>query len=64
MRAAFRVLHTTRVMPDAVKKIRETVGECAEVRELLDFIASSKRGIVPSLAQRNMSGRERGNDEG
>jgi UDP-N-acetylglucosamine acyltransferase len=67
VRAAFRVLHTMRVMPDAVKKIRETVGECAEVRELLDFIASSKRGIVPSLAQRNMSGRSAGvggNEEG
>ena len=63
VRAAFRVLHTTRVMTEATKRIRETIPDFPEVRELLDFIASSKRGIVPSLAQRNMSGRATGGEE-
>jgi hypothetical protein len=44
-------------MPEAIRKIRQTTPDLPEIRELLDFITSSKRGIVPSLAQRNMSGR-------
>ena len=63
VRAAFRCLHTIRVMSEAVKMIRETVPDLPEVRELLDFIATSKRGIVPSLAQRNMSGRATGGED-
>jgi UDP-N-acetylglucosamine acyltransferase len=49
VRAAFQCLHTHRTTPDAVRAIRETVPGLPEVREMLDFIASSKRGIQPSL---------------
>ena len=63
VRAAYHCLHTERVTSKAVKKIRETVADLPEIRELLDFISSSKRGIAPSFSQRNMSGRAGGNDE-
>lgn len=49
LRAAFQCLHTHRTTPAAVRAIREIVPEAAEVGELLDFIAASKRGIQPSL---------------
>jgi len=63
IRAAYRCLHSQRVMSETVKMIRQTVPDLPEVRELLDFIATSKRGIVPSLSQRNMSGRASGGDD-
>jgi acyl-[acyl carrier protein]--UDP-N-acetylglucosamine O-acyltransferase len=63
VRAAYRCLHTQRMMPQAVRLIRETVADLPEIRELLDFIAASKRGIAPSLAQRIMSGRATGGDD-
>jgi acyl-[acyl carrier protein]--UDP-N-acetylglucosamine O-acyltransferase len=49
LRSAFRCLHTHRTIPAAVAAITATVPDAAEVRELLQFIATSKRGIQPSL---------------
>jgi UDP-N-acetylglucosamine acyltransferase len=63
VRSAYRCLHTQRLMPRAVRMIRETVPDLPEIRELLDFIATSKRGIVPSLSQRNMSRSAIGKDD-
>jgi UDP-N-acetylglucosamine acyltransferase len=63
VRAAYRCLHTQRVMSETVKMIHDTIPDLPEVRELLDFIATSKRGIVPSLSQRNMSGRATGGED-
>jgi UDP-N-acetylglucosamine acyltransferase len=49
IRAAYRCYHSNRTLPAAVKAIRETCNDVPEVRELLEFIAGSKRGIHPSL---------------
>ena len=63
LRAVFTSLHTQRVMSKATQMIRDTVPDLPEIRELLDFIATSKRGIAPSLAQRNISGRAGGAED-
>jgi hypothetical protein len=42
--------------------IRDAVPDVPEVRELLDFISASKRGIVPSLSQRSVAGRANAGD--
>lgn len=49
VRAAYLCIHGHRKLTDAVAAIRGTVPMVAEVRELLEFIATSKRGIVPSV---------------
>ncbi len=48
IRKAYHCLHTHRALPTALRAIRETVPSAPEVDELLNFIASSKRGITPS----------------
>jgi UDP-N-acetylglucosamine acyltransferase len=50
VRGAYRCLHRNRLMSAALEDIRENVPDLPEVRELVEFIASSKRGIVPSHA--------------
>jgi UDP-N-acetylglucosamine acyltransferase len=58
IRAAFRCFHVHRQVPDAVAAIRAQVPMVSEVREILDFIAASKRGIVPwmmSLRSRHIA---------
>jgi len=52
IRAAYRSLHSHRLIDRAVEEIRRSVTDVPEVRELRDFIVSSKRGIVPSVAGR------------
>lgn len=50
IREAFHCLHSHRTTPGAVEAIQSLDGaELPEVRELLEFIASSKRGIQPSV---------------
>jgi len=50
IREAFYCLHTYRTIPAAVEAIRDRgLAKVPEVRELLEFIATSKRGIQPSV---------------
>lgn len=49
IRGVFRCLGQHRTTPAAVRAIRESVPDIAEVREMLQFIAAAKRGIQPSL---------------
>jgi UDP-N-acetylglucosamine acyltransferase len=52
VRSAYRSLHFHRLIDRAVEEIRQTIADVPEVRELLDFIATSKRGITPSAGGR------------
>jgi UDP-N-acetylglucosamine acyltransferase len=63
VRATYYALHTHRIVSDALKQVRETIPSFPEVCEIVDFIASSKRGIVPSLAQRAVAARASAGDE-
>jgi UDP-N-acetylglucosamine acyltransferase len=49
IRAAYTRLRGNRQMTDAVAAIRAEVPLVPEVMEILDFIATSRRGIVPSM---------------
>jgi len=56
IRAAYLCLHTHRLVPAAVEAMRQMKSDVPEVHELIDFITSSQRGIVPShLAARLMT---------
>jgi UDP-N-acetylglucosamine acyltransferase len=50
VRAAFHCLHRNRMMSAALDDIRQHVPDLPEIRELVEFIAGSRRGIVPSHA--------------
>jgi UDP-N-acetylglucosamine acyltransferase len=52
IRAVFRSLHFHRLTERAMEEIRATVPNLPEVHELLDFIATAKRGLVPSVGGR------------
>ena len=52
IRAVFRNIHLHRLTERALEEIRLTVPDLPEVRELLEFIATAKRGIVPSVGGR------------
>jgi UDP-N-acetylglucosamine acyltransferase len=49
IRRAYHCLHNHRIVSAALDEIRETVPDLPEIRELVEFITSSKRGIVPSM---------------
>jgi UDP-N-acetylglucosamine acyltransferase len=49
IRAAFRCFRKNRLMSDAINAIRAEVPLVPEVVEIIDFIAASKRGMVPSI---------------
>lgn len=53
VRAAFYCLHTHRGLPAAIAAIRAGIPDVPEVHELVDFIASTRRGIVTSWRHRN-----------
>jgi len=55
VRSAFRCLHTNRTMPAAVAAIRATIPMLPEIKELLDFLASTKRGVLSSVKGRGIS---------
>jgi UDP-N-acetylglucosamine acyltransferase len=61
LRAAFYRIQNFRVVRDALSAIRREVRDTPEVRELLDFITASKRGILPSFNMRRR--RDRGGTE-
>ena len=63
IRSAFHCIHSYRTTNAIVAAIRETVPQTAEVAELLDFIAASKRGLMPSLAFANYLGDRAGGEE-
>jgi UDP-N-acetylglucosamine acyltransferase len=52
LRSAFRILHANRVTSQAVAQMTELASSSPEVAELIAFIKSSRRGIVPSLRSR------------
>jgi UDP-N-acetylglucosamine acyltransferase len=62
VRQAFHCFHRHRTMPAVVEAIRKIVPQVPEVKELLDFIASTKRGILRSVNSRR--GLLAGIDEG
>ena len=53
IRAVYQRLHSHRTMNKAVAAIRAEIPDLPEVREILAFIAESKRGIQPSLKGRS-----------
>ncbi len=56
IRAAYRCLHGNRLVPAAVQAMRDLKSDVPEVQEIIDFIAGSQRGIVPShLSARRMT---------
>jgi UDP-N-acetylglucosamine acyltransferase len=52
IRTAYHCIHTNRTLPAAVAQIRERVPLVPEIQELLDFLASTRRGILPSVKAR------------
>jgi UDP-N-acetylglucosamine acyltransferase len=52
IRGAYHALHTNRTMPAALKVMQEMGADTPEVRELLGFLTTTKRGVLPS--KRNM----------
>jgi UDP-N-acetylglucosamine acyltransferase len=51
VRAAYHALHTIRTVPAAVAAMGELGGDLPEVREIIDFIAGTKRGLLGSKRQ-------------
>jgi UDP-N-acetylglucosamine acyltransferase len=49
IRSAFYCLHHNRTLPRAIEEIQRTVPMVAEIRELLEFLTTTKRGIQPSV---------------
>jgi UDP-N-acetylglucosamine acyltransferase len=49
IRRAYQCIHQNRTVPNAAKAIRAIMPQVPELKELLDFIAGSKRGILPSI---------------
>jgi UDP-N-acetylglucosamine acyltransferase len=49
IRRAYHCIHTHRALPTAIAAIRAKVPLVPEIQELLDFIASTRRGILPSV---------------
>lgn len=49
IRQAYQCLHKHRTIPAAVRAIQASTPPCAQVQEILDFIAETRRGIQPSI---------------
>jgi UDP-N-acetylglucosamine acyltransferase len=52
VRSAYHCLHSHRNVATAVAAMFDRLGYSGEVREIIDFISTSKRGILPSLSAR------------
>jgi UDP-N-acetylglucosamine acyltransferase len=52
VRSAYHCLHIHRTLPGAVAAIKASVPMLPEIIELLDFLASTHRGVVPSVHAR------------
>ncbi|MGA2581819.1 MAG: acyl-ACP--UDP-N-acetylglucosamine O-acyltransferase [Tepidisphaeraceae bacterium] len=49
VRGAYHCLHSHRTMPAAIAEIRMQYDHIPEVMEIVEFIAKSKRGVMPSI---------------
>jgi acyl-[acyl carrier protein]--UDP-N-acetylglucosamine O-acyltransferase len=49
IRKAYHLFHTHRTLPAVVSAIREQCPPVSEIQEMLEFFATSKRGIQPSV---------------
>lgn len=49
IRAAYRCLHIHRTLPGAIEAIRATVPMLPEIEEMLEFFATTKRGVLGSV---------------
>ncbi|MGA2231250.1 MAG: acyl-ACP--UDP-N-acetylglucosamine O-acyltransferase [Tepidisphaeraceae bacterium] len=54
IRAVYRCFRVNRTMPNAIQAVREQVPQLPEVREILDFISTSKRGVVPTVSPQRL----------
>jgi UDP-N-acetylglucosamine acyltransferase len=63
VRAAFYCLHMNRTLPSAVAAIRKTVPLLPEIKELLEFLSTSRRGVLGSVKGQGIT-RLRRTDEG
>jgi UDP-N-acetylglucosamine acyltransferase len=52
LRSAFRILHANRVTSNAIAQMADLAASSPEVAELITFLKSTHRGIVPSLRSR------------
>jgi UDP-N-acetylglucosamine acyltransferase len=63
VRTAFYCLHMNRTMPAAIAAIRRTVPMLPEIQELLDFLSSSKRGVLGSVKGQGITRLRRSDEE-
>jgi UDP-N-acetylglucosamine acyltransferase len=49
IRSAYHCIHTNRTLPAAIAAIHAKVRIVPEIQELLDFFATTRRGILPSV---------------
>lgn len=49
VRRAFHLIHTHRAMKVALSLARQQLGDIPEIRELIDFVEQSRRGVMGSL---------------
>jgi UDP-N-acetylglucosamine acyltransferase len=63
VRSAFYCLHMNRTVPAAMAAIRKSVPILPEIKELLDFLSSTKRGVLGSVKGQGIT-RLRRTDEG
>ena len=57
IRSAFHCIHSHRTTPAALEAIRQKVPDMPEVRELLEFYSTSRRGVTGSLRYAQTEGR-------
>ena len=43
---AYRLLYSKGLMAESIEEIRKNLPECDEINYIIDFVQSSKRGIV------------------
>jgi UDP-N-acetylglucosamine acyltransferase len=63
VRTAFYCLHMNRTLPAAMAAIRNSVPMLPEIKELLEFLSSTKRGVLGSVKGQGIT-RLRRSDEG